>query len=311
MSVSKVKTRVVFVALIAMAVVLGGATLASACDADGNGRSGGFGCPKEPPSYPDKEKGDPDPRDNPLTEEQLWARHCSPRWDNEDPEDNNFWYDVRELDPEFNEYRGLDPTGEYTEVWAVCDGPRWRRAQSADFGYYQAGFDRWFIAETEPVPLQEIRDEGLPAIEEKVAARLVRSGEMAPPADANVVRTKTWLWVENDFDDTVRAEAERGFVTVWVEAVPTNTVFEVDGEEIARCEGPGTPYEGGLLDAETDCSYEGFEQPSSGAPLDGTVTIEWVFHWGMGDDYYGEFHTYDATTDLAWTVDEVFSTETG
>lgn len=268
----------------------------------------------ERPDYEEPEDGpSKDEAGGGMTEEQMFNQYCD-QYNIEYREEFHVHFYSGELDGDIAaKYYNLDPAGKYMAVSAMCEYDGSHNYIDGPPGYFVPLADRWIHVVEEP-PDPEVLVEGIrEQIEAAVEAIPVEPGEMAPPIDEGVVNTTTWLWVDNEWEP-VDDEETYGSVVIWAEAEPVRSAYRLDGEVIAECDGPGTPYTGGPLSVGSNCTGEFEEAAIDGR--EGTVEIVWEFVWGewngVDDFFYGPLgDPYTTSTDVTWTVDEVFSTETG
>lgn len=137
------------------------------------------------------------------------------------------------------------------------------------------------------------------------------------PAQA-IVRTPTWLWIDETEWATSSATATQGGVTVTVTARPVSVVWDMDEGE-RRCDGPGTAWS---EDAQAEYDQAPESTRDGGSPActftfvhssttrprgvhEASVTVTWAFSWSLNGTPRGVFGTVDRTTDFDLTVGEV------
>ncbi|HEX6419413.1 MAG TPA: hypothetical protein VFZ77_13010, partial [Acidimicrobiales bacterium] len=118
----------------------------------------------------------------------------------------------------------------------------------------------------------------------------------------------TWLWIDPAGWRTLAARAEiPGF---WVEATatPRRVVWDMGDGTRVTCDGPGTPYDPAVPDADqrTDCSHV-YQHVSAGRPggrVAASATIEWSVSWRASTGAGGDLAGASRTTSFDLTVTE-------
>ena len=122
-----------------------------------------------------------------------------------------------------------------------------------------------------------------------------------------VVHLPTWLWLTDAWEPVEEQEA-RGFVTVFVQARPVESVWVMgDGETVTCSNGPGAEWSPGADDSQTYCSHT-FSTAATG--LQGSVTVRWTFRWWLNGNDMGDFGDFERTTPITFDVTEIQAVET-
>nr|WP_255429920.1 hypothetical protein [Streptomonospora sp. PA3] len=116
----------------------------------------------------------------------------------------------------------------------------------------------------------------------------------SPALDTDqLVGVPTWLWVDAQGWEPVRARASVPGGWVEVTATPTTAVWEVGEGARIECAGPGTPYDPAVHDPEQaspDCGHT-FSRSSAGAPGGAfrvAVEVVWQVAWSTSEGGGGE-----------------------
>lgn len=154
-----------------------------------------------------------------------------------------------------------------------------------------------------------------------VRSRLARPKvSMAPPPEAGVVNSSTWLWIDPILWVPVSAFAwipgDSGPIWARTTATPVGLRFtsQDDGTSggsrtgTVTCTGPGRPWQESLGDeAPSQCSYT-YQHSSVSRPggvFGASVDVEWRISWTSNTGGGGSLPTERTTTRLSVRVDEL------
>lgn len=188
------------------------------------------------------------------------------------------------------------------------EGKAWRAAYNCA-GRYLGG--PHLVDDPGWAEIREARDAARARIEPSLP------GPNVSPSEA-VVRSPTWLWVDEAYWQSASAEASQGPVTVRVEARPVRATWDLE-EGVRVCEGPGIAWsEEAQADYEAQSeSTRGRGNPactftftnSSSTTDDGvyhaSVTVSWEFAWWLNGTARGVFGTVETTSEFDLRVGEV------
>lgn len=188
------------------------------------------------------------------------------------------------------------------------DGMRWAGAFNCD-GRYLGG--PYLVPDPEWVDIGGVRDVA------KARATPPLPVPNVSPAEA-VVRTPTWLWVDDASWRPISATASEGDVTVRVEARPVRVTWDLE-EGVRVCHGPGIPWS---EEAQADYDAQPEESRGRGNPActftfrhsstvteddvyHASVTVTWEFSWWLNGDAQGVFGSIDRSSQFDLRVGEV------
>jgi hypothetical protein len=141
-----------------------------------------------------------------------------------------------------------------------------------------------------PLPTAEGGGEELIAIDPRALAERAAAALDLPepairmsPADDQVVRLASWLWIPSQQWEPRQVSASAGPVTSTVTATPVRLTWDMGNGDQVSCDGPGTPYRSaGATQVDTSgCQYT-YRHSSAGQPDEAyevTATIAWELTW--------------------------------
>lgn len=188
------------------------------------------------------------------------------------------------------------------------EGMRWAGAYNCD-GQYLGG--PYLVADPEWADIGAARD----LAKARVAPPLPVPN--VSPSEA-VVRTPTWLWVDDAAWQPVSATASQGAVTVRVDARPVRVTWDLE-EGTRVCEGPGIAWSEeaqAAYDAQPEdtrgrgnpaCTFT-FRHSSTVTDDDvyhASVTVTWEFSWWLNGAAQGVFGSVERTSEFDLRVGEV------
>lgn len=157
-----------------------------------------------------------------------------------------------------------------------------------DYSRQYSATGRWLQqvcngAPVDVVPEGGAVDPGQLALQARQSIPISRPGiNTSPDADRRLyVQVPTWLWLDETWWQPYTATATAGRVSATVTATPTAARWSMGDGGTETCDGPGTPWEPGLAEDATDCSYT-YRHSSAGRSDDSytlTVTVEFEVTW--------------------------------
>jgi hypothetical protein len=135
----------------------------------------------------------------------------------------------------------------------------------------------------------------------------------SPPAGDLVVHIPTWLWIEDSWWHTYRADAEAGRVVSTVTVEPTGAVWTTGDGSQTTCEGPGTAWVPGLPEDASECShtYTTASGTADGESFELSVAVQMNVRWSSNAGPGGTLPALTRDAGRSVRVGEIQALETG